>query len=78
MKKNPVKKEIVFSVRKDVIKRNVALQILRHQVCIEGDMVTLAEIAKRIGKTKSYVTKRMQKLREQPGAITWAALRGEA
>lgn len=43
--------------------------------CIEGEYVTSAQIASRLKLSESQIHSRMRKLREKPGAITWAALR---
>lgn len=41
---------------------------------IEGEFVTMTEIAARTGRTKGAVRKRMAELRGASGAVTWARL----
>lgn len=41
---------------------------------IEGDPVTMDEIAKRLGVAKSTAQKRMARERAKPGAVTWEGL----
>jgi len=41
---------------------------------IEGEFVTIAQIADRVKKTKAAVRKRMLELRGASGAVTWARL----
>lgn len=43
--------------------------------CIEGERVNMQQIAARLEITKAAASMRMMKLREEPGAITWARLR---
>lgn len=45
---------------------------------IEGEYVTRAQIAKRMGVTPQYAGTKLRKLRAQPGAITWAKLGASA
>lgn len=44
---------------------------------IEGENVTSAQIAARLGFTEAMVCKRMRALRDQAGAITWDKLKGK-
>ncbi len=43
---------------------------------IEGENVTALEIATRLGIRESQVHSRLRYWRDQPGAITWAKLKG--
>ena len=45
------------------------------QYCIEGDYVSMREIAERLGVTHGAVMTRMTILKKQPGAITWDKLK---
>lgn len=44
--------------------------------CIEGERLNMTQIAARLGITKAAANARMSKLKNIPGAITWAKLRG--
>lgn len=48
-----------------------------HRYCIEGEYVTVKEIALRIGDASANVKARMKRMRAKPGSITWAKLRQE-
>lgn len=41
---------------------------------IEGETVTLADIAERIGCTRDQASSRMDRERRKDGAVTWAGL----
>jgi len=43
--------------------------------CIDGERVTVEQIAARLGITKAAANMRLYKLKQEPGAITWAKLR---
>ena len=43
--------------------------------CIEGENVSMAQIAARLGCTKAAASVRMAKAKKLPGPITWARLR---
>lgn len=49
-----------------------------HRYLIEGEYVTVAQIAQRISKSPGTAWGRLNKLRSQPGPVTWAALHGSA
>lgn len=42
--------------------------------CIEGETVTMDDIATRLGVSSTTATKRLEVARGKPGAITWAGL----
>ena len=43
---------------------------------IEGEPLTMVQIAERLGIAKSAANARMRKARGAPGPVTWAELRG--
>jgi len=45
---------------------------------IDGEYVTVPEIAERIGKSMDFVRRRMAELRKASGAITFDRLKGAA
>ena len=45
---------------------------------IDGEYVTVPEIAERIGKSMDFVRRRMAELRKASGAITFDRLKGTA
>lgn len=47
-----------------------------HAYLIEGEYLCARDIAERLNVKKHVVNKRLADLRKQPGAITWARLKG--
>lgn len=74
MKGTPENNVTVKEARKSG-KRGAAA--IRSPLCIEGEYVTVREIARRVGKAENTTREIMRKLRSKPGAITWDALKGE-
>lgn len=50
---------------------------INNHYSIEGENVTNKDIAERIGISVTNVDTRLRRLRKEPGAITWAKLRGD-
>lgn len=42
--------------------------------CIEGEWVTMQQIAERLGITRVQVSDRMRRERKKPGPLTWEGL----
>lgn len=45
------------------------------QYCIEGEYISMRDIAVRLGISNGAASTRMSLLKKQPGAITWDKLR---
>lgn len=43
-------------------------------LCIEGEYVTLEDIARRTGASRGTASKRLSRVRKKGGPVTWASL----
>lgn len=53
--------------------RGALASVVRH--CIEGEHVTLAQMAARLGCSKDAARGRLAREKAKPGAVTWEGLR---
>lgn len=60
---------------RDYGKRGQAALAATQRVCIEGEHLSIRDIAVRLGVSRGVAGSRLRRLRGQPGAITWSALK---